>query len=177
MSVLDDIWSAGKDETPPTLSGVLERFYRGRTSRKRNRPDVGDWSGVLQNILYFRSADGSFRNEELDSGNLRFVRLAIKKIQIERNEHRDRLVGVRSSSQNAVDCRRRLTALAVHALSSTRFQSYSDPGLLKSSLAWLHAQQNEDGSFGSENATLDERPVVTSFVLSALADVQHDDIV
>ena len=65
-----------------------------------------------------------------------------------------------------------MTALAVHALSS--IQTYSDPSLLESSLSWLHARQNDDGSFGESN---EDRIVTTSFILSALSDVQLDDIV
>ena len=73
----------------------------------------------------------------------------------------------------------RLTALTVHALSSITLQRYSDPGLLKSALTWMHSQQNEDGSFAdsANNATLSEKIDTTAFVLTCLSDVQHDDIV
>lgn len=72
----------------------------------------------------------------------------------------------------------RLTALTVHALSSITLQRYSDPGLLKSALTWMHGQQTEDGSFADgANATLGERIDATAFVLTCLSDVQHDDIV
>ena len=72
---MDDVW-ATKEEAPPTLVGVLEKFYRGRTFRNKNRPEVSDSSAMLQNVLYYRSADGSFRNEEPDAGDLRFEILA-----------------------------------------------------------------------------------------------------
>lgn len=73
----------------------------------------------------------------------------------------------------------RLTALTVHALSSITLQRYSDPGLLKSALTWMHGQQNEDGSFAQNgsNASVTERIDTTAFVLTCLSDVQHDDIV
>lgn len=68
----------------------------------------------------------------------------------------------------------RLTALAVHAISTVKAPSYSDPALLNSALLWMHGQQNDDGSFSSGET--DERNA-TCFILSCLADIQHDDIV
>lgn len=74
--------------------------------------------------------------------------------------------------------RSRLTALTIHALSSITLQRYSDPYLLKSALTWMHSQQIEDGSFADgSDATLNERIETTSFILTCLSDVQHDDIV
>ena len=73
-----------------------------------------------------------------------------------------------------------MTALTVHALSSITLQRYSDPGLLKSALTWMHGQQNEDGSFDdviANSTSLNKRIGTTAFVLTCLSDVQHDDIV
>ncbi|XP_057381255.1 uncharacterized protein LOC130703811 [Daphnia carinata] len=140
-SSLDDIWSTAGLMDPTSLVTVLERFHHGQFAKKSNGKENTSWNGILQNILSFRLADGSFHDAD-GSSDLR------------------------------------LTALTVHALSSITLQRYSDPGLLKSALTWMHGQQNEDGSFADgSNATVSERIETTSFILTCLSDVQHDDIV
>ena len=64
--------------------------------------------------------------------------------------------------------------MTLHVLSSIMSQSYTDPWLLKSAFLWLHSVQDSDGGFDSLS---DVRLVTTSFILTCLADVQHDDIV
>lgn len=153
---MDSIWmgtqvSSSGPSAVKSLEGALERFYRDRAAAAAavsSHPAAGsvkvdgNWNRVLQNLLGFRMADGSFA------------------------DHDDRLSDVR------------LTALTVHAMSTIKSQSYSDPTLLKSALIWMHGQQNDDGSFSSSSSDDPaDRRNVTSFVLACLADVQHDDIV
>lgn len=78
-----------------------------------------------------------------------------------------------------------MTALTLHALSCIGAQSYVDPTLIGSGLAWLHGVQDEDGGFtdapasstAAAAADRTQRLLTTAFVLSALADIQNDDIV
>lgn len=66
---MDSIWltvSSPSSSASMSLVSALERFYRDRAAgiSSGNFKDDTNWSRVLQNILRFRMADGSFAEED-----------------------------------------------------------------------------------------------------------------
>lgn len=63
-SSLDDVWSPSGSLDPSTLVSVLERFHHDQYARKNRVKEDVSWNGILQNILSFRLADGSFHDAD-----------------------------------------------------------------------------------------------------------------
>lgn len=49
---------------PTSLVTVLERFHHGQYAKKSNGKENTSWNAILQNILSFRLADGSFHDAD-----------------------------------------------------------------------------------------------------------------
>lgn len=63
-SSLDDVWSTTGLMDPTSLVTVLERFHHGQYAKKSHGKENTSWDGILQNILSFRLADGSFHDAD-----------------------------------------------------------------------------------------------------------------
>lgn len=161
---MDNLWATQSVLTaePVTLSALLEHFYRDQLKKVRVSQD--EWNQLVQNMVAFRSADGSFHDGD-ETASIKSVNAIRFRLLIEiRNIKRDGCC--------------RLTAVTVQALDTIKLQSYVDPWLLRSAFEWLHSVQREDGSFACHaNASVRARISSTAFVLTCLSDIQHDDIV
>ncbi|XP_046454359.1 C3 and PZP-like alpha-2-macroglobulin domain-containing protein 8 isoform X2 [Daphnia pulex] len=95
-SSLDDMWSATGSTDPSTLVTVLERFHHNQYAKKPAGKEDTSWNGILQNILSFRSADGSFHDADGPS-DLRLTALtvhALSSITLQRYSDPDLLKSV-----------------------------------------------------------------------------------
>ena len=59
---MDNLWATQSMQTaePATLSALLEHFYRDQLRKVRTSQD--EWNQLVQNMVAFRSADGSFHD-------------------------------------------------------------------------------------------------------------------
>jgi len=58
------MWSTAGSTDPASLVTVLERFHHNQYAKRPAGKEDISWNGILQNILSFRSADGSFHDAD-----------------------------------------------------------------------------------------------------------------
>jgi hypothetical protein len=69
------MWSTTGFTDPLSLVTVLERFHHNQYAKKPAGKEDNSWNGILQNILSFRSADGSFHDVD-GSSDLRYISIS-----------------------------------------------------------------------------------------------------
>jgi hypothetical protein len=69
------MWSTTGFTDPLSLVTVLERFHHNQYAKKPAGKEDTSWNGILQNILSFRSADGSFHDVD-GSSDLRYISIS-----------------------------------------------------------------------------------------------------